>query len=278
MWNFINRNYWNVVIVSAVVLALICSVAVIARGDGTEASGLTNVVNVIVTPIKSVFGAVTGGIGDFFEDLSQSKSAVKENKQLKKQIKQLENENERLDELKNENDRLRKMLDLKDRQDNYTTVACEVVGRSFSTWNNEFVVNKGTADGIDVGNVVTDSGGLVGSVTMAGTNWARVTTVLDSYSSVSANVIRSGECGIVEGDIKLASSGECAFNYTVKDADISIGDTLETSGLGNMYPKGIIIGKVKTVEAVSGQITKKITVDVAVDIYNLKEVTVITSF
>ena len=53
---------------------------------------------------------------------------------------------------------------------------------------------------------------------------------------------------------------------------------METSGLGNMYPKGIIIGKVKTVEAVSGQITKKITVDVAVDIYNLKEVTVITSF
>ena len=278
MWNFINRNYWNVVIVTAGVLTLVSGIAIIARGDGTEAGGMTNVINTVFTPVKSVMGKAGDGISDFFGDLMKSKAAVRENKQLKKQIKQLENENARLEEYKNENERLRKMLDLKDKQDAYVTVACEVVGRSFSNWNNEFVVNKGTSGGIDVGNVVTSNGGLVGSVTMAGKNWARVTTILDSFSSVSATVIRSGECGIVEGDIKLASANECALNYTEKDADIAIGDTVETSGLGNMYPKGIIIGKIKNVEANAGQITKKITVDISVDIYNLKEVTVITAY
>ena len=278
MWNFINRNYWNVVIVAVIVLALICGASLIFGGDSGEPSFAADVLNTAITPVKTGISKVTGAVGGFFRDIAAAKNAAAENEKLKDRIKELENENVRLDEFKNENDELRKLLDFKSKQTAFTTVACEVVGRSFSNWSTEFVVNKGTDNGIDVGAVVIENGGLVGSVTMAGKNWARVTTVLDSGSSVSATVIRSGASGIVEGDLTLSGDKECMLNYTMKDADIAIGDTLETSGLGKMYPQGIIIGKVKTVEQISGQINKKITVEISADIYNLGQVLVITAY
>ena len=278
MWNFINRNYWNTVIIVAVVLTIICSAVVIIRGDSSEPSPAANAVNFIFTPIRSGFSKAGKAIGDFFGDIAASKKSAEENRKLKNQIKQLQNENARLAEYEAENDRLRKLLEFKEKQGDYVTVPCEIVGRSFSNWNTEFVINKGTDHGVDAGAVVVENGGLVGSVTMAGKNWATVTTLLDPETSVSAMVIRSGAYGIVEGDIKIAADNLCKLTYTAKDADIAIGDTVETAGLGKMYPRGIIIGKVKSVEQISGQVEKTITVEVSSDIFNLREALVITSY
>lgn len=277
MWNFINKNYWNTVIIVAVVLAIICGASVIIGGDDSEPSAAANFVNSIFTPVKSVFSKAGGAVGDFFGDIADSKNSAEENRKLKNQIKQLQNENARLEELKTENERLRKLLDFKEKQVAFNTLPCEVVGRSFSNWNTEFVINKGTRHGVDVGSIVIENGGLVGTVTMAGKNWARVTTVLDAESSVSANVIRSGANGIVEGNIKLSGDKMCELNYTAKDADIAIGDIIETSGLGAIYPQGIIIGKVKSVEQISGHVEKQITVEISADIFNLREALVIVT-
>ncbi len=278
MWNFINKNYWNTVIVVAVILAITCGVASIVTGDSNEPSVATNVVNFVFTPVKTGLSKVGGAIGNFFGDIAASKNSAEENRKLKNQIKQLRNENARLSAFEEENDRLRKLLDFKEKQGGFTTVPCEVAGRSFSNWNTEFVINKGTDHGVDVGAVVVENGGLVGTVTMAGKNWATVTTLLDSETSVSATVIRSGAYGIVEGDIKLAGENLCRLNYTAKDADIAIGDILQTSGLGMMYPQGIVIGKVKSVEQLAGKVERQITVEISADIFNLREVLVITSY
>ncbi|MDP4118693.1 MAG: rod shape-determining protein MreC [Bacillota bacterium] len=279
MWNFINRNYWNVIIVAAVVLGLICGVSILARrGNDTGTPAGSNIANIIFTPVKSGLTNMGNGINDFFGSMVSAKNAADENRELKNKIKILQNENARMDEYKNENERLRKLLEFKQKQSHFSTVACTVVGREFSNWNTEFVIDKGTSSGIDVGNVVIQNNGLVGSVTMAGTNWAKVTTLLDGDTSVSASIIRTGETGIVEGDILLADKNLCHLDYTGKNSDIAIGDTVETSGLGKVYPQGIIIGKVKKVETISGEVTKKITVEVSADISNIKEVLVITAY
>ncbi len=278
MWNFINRNYWNVVIVIVVVLALVLGVSLIAMRGSNTTPTLSNVVNVIFTPIKSGATGISNSVGGFFSDMANSGKAARENKDLRNKLKQLENENERLDEYIKENERLRKLIDLKNNHPQFTTTACNVVSRSFSNWSTQFIIDKGKNSGIDIGNVVIENGGLVGSVTEAGENWALVTTVLDSDESVGASVIRTGETGIVEGSVKMTGDNLCSLNFTQKDADIAVGDTVETSGLGKIYPKGIIIGKVKSVESKTGQVTKEITVEISADIHNLKEVLVITSY
>lgn len=278
MWNFINKNYWNTVIIVAVVLTIICGCTVIIGGDSGEPSPAANLVNIIFTPVKSGITAVGEAVGNFFGDIAASKNSAEENRKLKNQIKQLQNENARLSVYEEENDRLRKLLDFKEKQSNYVTVPCEVAGRSFSNWNTQLVINKGTDHGIDVGAVVVENGGLVGTVTMAGKNWATVTTLLDAETSVSAMVIRSGAYGIVEGNIKLVGDNLCELNYVAKDADIAIGDILQTSGLGTMYPQGIIIGKVKTVEQIAGQVERQITVEISADIFDLREALVITAY
>jgi len=278
MWNFINRRYWNTVIVVAVILVIICGTSAIFFGNSSEPSPATDFANFIFTPVKSGFSAISNGIGDFFKDIANAKNSAEENRKLKNQITELENENARLSKFEEENERLRKLLDFKEKQANFVTVPCEIVGRSFSNWEKEFIINKGTDHGIDVGVVIIENGGLVGRVTMAGKNWATVTTLLDVETSVSAMVIRSGAYGIVEGDITLTGDNMCKLTYTAKDADIAIGDTVETSGLGKMYPQGIIIGKVKSVEQIAGQVERRITVEISADIYNMREALAVISY
>lgn len=278
MWNFINRRYWNTVIVVAVVLAIVCGISAIVLGESNEPSPAANFANFIFTPVKNGFSAVSNAVGDFFADIANAKNSAAENRKLKNLIKQLQNENSRLAEYEAENERLRKLLDFKSKQTDFTTVPCEIVGRSFSNWDTEFVINKGTDHGVDVGVVIIENGGLVGRVTMAGKNWATVTTLLDAETSVSAMIIRSGAYGIIEGDITLAGDNMCKLTYTAKDADIAIGDTVETSGLGKMYPQGIVIGKVKSVEQIAGQVERRITVEISSDIYNLREALAIISY
>ncbi len=278
MWNFINRNYWNTVIITLVVLVIICGISAYSRGGSESPTLLQNAVNVVLTPVKSGIAYIGNGVGGFFGDLANTKNAAEENRQLKKRITELENENAHLETFKTENDRLRNLLGFKEKTTQYESVACEVVGRSLSSWNTTFVVNKGINDGVDVGSIIIENGGLVGRVVLAGNNWAKVSTLLDIESSVSATAIRSGAYGIVEGDIKLSNDNMCKFEFTEKDADIAIGDVIETSGLGQMFPQGIIIGKVKTVEQVSGEIERRITVELSADINNLCEVLAIKTY
>ncbi|MBQ3053753.1 MAG: rod shape-determining protein MreC [Clostridia bacterium] len=275
MWNFINRNYWNVVIVTAVVLALICGISAFTRGELEDTPIMTGAVNVIATPVKNLFDNVGDAVGGFFGSMANAGKLTKENAQLKNRLKVLENENEHLKQFERENIRLRDMLGFKAAQGENKVVACEVVGRSFSSWNTTFILNKGTNDGIDVGNIVMNNNGLVGNITMAGNNWAQVTTLLDKDSSVSAVITRSGAVGIVEGDINESDDNMCLLNYTSKNADINSGDTVESSGLGMVFPKGLIIGKVQDIKEIKGQVNKRITVKLSADIYNLKEVMVL---
>lgn len=278
MWNFINRNYWNTLIIVLVVLVIVCGISSYLQGGSETPTFVQNTLNSVFTPIKTGVSTVTGGIYNFFADIKNSKNAATENRTLKNQIKQLQNENARLNEFKEENDRLRNLLEFKEKTTKFDLTPCEVVGRTMSDWNTEFIINKGTDDGIDIGAIIIQNSGLVGKVTLAGKNWAKVTTLLDSESSVSVTVIRSGAYGIVEGDIKLAGENMCAMNYTEKDSDIAIGDVVETSGLGKVFPQGIVVGKVKSVEQISGSVERKITVELSADIYNLKEVMAITSY
>jgi rod shape-determining protein MreC len=125
--------------------------------------------------------------------------------------------------------------------------------------------------------VIVDTG-LVGSVCEVGYTWCRVRVLTEASSSVGAYIPSSGENGIIEGDISLKDTGICMLTYLSPDADIQVGDLVYTNGQGSVYPRGIFIGVVESVEENEFLRTKSAKVRCAVDFESLKYMIIITDF
>ena len=141
-----------------------------------------------------------------------------------------------------------------------------------------FTLNKGKVDGVRLGMPIIVGKGLVGSVCEVGNNWCRVRTIAEASASVGAYISRSGELGVIDGDISLKDTGNCYFKYLDADADIEVGDTVYTSGIGSVYPRDMLIGKVIKVETNSHLRTKEAVVELAVDLDEMKYVLIVTDF
>ena len=172
-------------------------------------------------------------------------------------------------DLKVDNERLQSLLDLKDSTGEFEYVAANVISRDYGGWYEAFTVNKGLMDGIEKYDTVVTTEGLVGNVAEVGEHYARVISIIDSTSSVGAEISRTKEIVIIDGDMNLMPKGLCKLSYASNQANVISGDLLETSGLGDIYPKGILIGKVI-------EIDEYILVEPSVDFNKISEVLIIT--
>jgi len=118
---------------------------------------------------------------------------------------------------------------------------------------------------------------LVGYISDAGTNWARVTALTDPASAVGASIVRSRDFGIVEGDVILGRRGQTRLAYIARDTNIIIGDYVETSGMGGIFPHGLLIGRVLEIRPDLQGISQYAIIETAVDFGRLTEVFVITN-
>ena len=107
-------------------------------------------------------------------------------------------------------------------------------------------IDKGDNAGIEEGDLIITAEGMVGYVSAVSMNYSEVTTVLDPEMQAGALLTRTRETAIAEGDYSLLGEGKLRLSYLSKDTDIVIGDTVETSGRGGVFPKGIMIGTVES--------------------------------
>jgi rod shape-determining protein MreC len=107
-----------------------------------------------------------------------------------------------------------------------------------------------------------------------GLTWAKVREITDVESSIGAVCARTGDRGVLEGDFNLASQGRCLLNYLSKDASIVIGDRIEISGTGSVYPQGVYIGKVVEIYDNDSGLTISAVIQSDVDFNALGEVLV----
>ncbi len=239
---FEKKNKIITIIAIAVVIFIFIGISAVSNNNSFF---MKNVINTITSPLQSGVSHLTNGIGGFFKYLFEMKNMNSENDRLAIENAQLRHKYRDAESYKAENDELREILELKQENDySENRTAAEVIGWSSDNWYNYYTINKGTADGIKVGDVAVVSKGLVGRVCDVGVNWAKISTIIESSSSVGAKVIRTGDVAIVEGDFEYEKDGLCKMTFINKDAHIIIGDTLETSGLGGSYPAGIPMGKV----------------------------------
>ncbi len=198
----------------------------------------------IISPVCSFFSGIGNSVSDHFSYMGKSKTVYETNKALEKENAVLKNKLKAATGLESENKRLKALLDLKNDYADIPSVGAEIVARESGNWFTVFTINKGEKDGVKKNQPVLCDGGLVGHTTDVGSNWAKVVTLIDTSHSASAMAERSGDYVQIDGEITLMGGGLCKMTNVSDDADVIVGDVLVTSGIGGVYPKGIVIGTV----------------------------------
>ena len=204
-------------------------------------------------------------------------SAYYQNELLKNEVVQLRQQNLTAAEYAAENERLRNLLGYKQTASQFDLMAAQVIGREQATWTSMIVVNRGSSDGVARNMPVVTEKGLVGVVTEVSPNAAKVQLVLDPRCSVGTLIQRpeSRVAGIVQGNIEDALTPNM-INIP-KNSDVVEGDIIITSGFGGIFPKGIMVGKVKSLHDDGGGLLEVAVVEPAVDFQRREDVLIITA-
>ncbi|MBE7034511.1 MAG: rod shape-determining protein MreC [Ruminococcaceae bacterium] len=243
-----------------------------ATRDSVESG---NLVGTVLRPFQQFFSGIGNGIRGGFTFLGDMKEFQAENIELKDQVAALQAKVRELESYKQENDRLRSLLELSTAESDLDMVVSKVIAKEPGNWFYSFTVDKGADDGIAIDDPVISGQGLVGRVVELGDHWAKVLTIIDSDSSVGALLSRTQDFAIVDGELSLADEGKCKMSYVTKGANIVLGDEVVTSGLGGVYPEGLLIGTVAEIKSDSLGYSQYALIDTAVDFERIREVMVV---
>ena len=139
-------------------------------------------------------------------------------------------------------------------------------------------LDAGTSAGVEVNMPVVTSEGVVGRITEVGRNWSRVTTILESGTLIGAYMERTDEVAVAEGVFALSGEGRLRLNYVRADSSAQVGDRVLSSGYGSVYPRGLVIGYIDSMEVDPFTRGMAVTVQCAVDYAELSRVMILTSF
>ena len=259
------------IIITVIILIIVVIVSNISTGN---LSAMENAVGKLFMPIQNGIIYLKNKISGNEQELSDIETLKNENQQLKDENSSLQEQLRELEILKSENNTLKEYVNLKDKYSSYTTVPAYVIQRSLSNYDKIIVINAGTDDGIDVNMPVISESGLVGHVISVTSDTAKVQTIIDTASNVSANISNVQDSVILKGT--LNSTDILRATYIPADSTILQGDEVVTSGLGGIYPKGILIGNVKSVINTQNEADRYAEIEVSTDFSSLETVLVIT--
>ncbi len=227
----------------------------------------------MLAPLQNGAGVIAGNIHNWGAYLQGVDNIRAENDELKKEISELRLQLVDLAEYQQENERLRELLNsAEDYKSNFEYVTTSVINRAQSSWYKTIVINGGSADGFAVDMPVVCAQGLVGRIINTSAHTAEVLLITDREGAVSAMVQNSRTVGVVEGD---GETSELSMIHVPYDAEIENYQQLVTSGYGGVYPKGLLVGYINSIELKSDGLLLDIAVRSYVDFNRLEEVMVL---
>ncbi|MBS4537177.1 rod shape-determining protein MreC [Clostridium sp. D2Q-11] len=272
------KKYGSRMIVTIVTIILLITIGITAN-DRERISNIENKIGKIITPVQGVFYRVGDVIGDKFSSVKEYINLKEKNAKLEKEVKILREENRKILEVVSKEEYLKNEMMLKESTE-YDMISTRIISRDPENWFNNFVVNKGSKDGVSKNSPIiqaieTDEGvieeGLVGIVIEVGDNWSKVLPIIDTGSNVSYKVIRTQDFGVVSGSIDQTMNG---FLFDI-DAEVVKGDKIISSGMGEVFIPGLYLGEVTDVRMKEEELKKEITVKPAVDFHKINNLFII---
>ncbi|MGE5126548.1 MAG: rod shape-determining protein MreC [Betaproteobacteria bacterium] len=227
------------------------------------------------SPLQRGVDAIVGGVAEAWRGWGFHHETYEENRRLEARLRALETELQARSPRAQEADRLRELLELR-RGLPLDTLAAQVVGKDSVPWFRTLTLDRGEKDGVALNAPVLSATGVVGRVFAVGSHAARVQILLDRDAGAGVIVERSRVSGVVTGQVTGAGTGadDLLLKYVPARADVVVGDVVVTSGLDRIYPKGLVVGRVRFVGGGAG-LFRDIRVEPSARFDRLEEVLVV---
>lgn len=264
-------------ILAAVILVLLAGIiAAASASDGT--SPLSKAASFVFSPLQRASSYIVEKFDSFKGGFVSSSSYMERIDELENEVADYQGKLVDYEKLKKQVEAYEKFLDVKEKNPDFKFVAGTVIGRDSADTFGSFVLNCGSNDGVSVNSPVISGEYLIGIVNEVTLNSCVVLTVTDPKVNAAAYEIRTGEMGYTETTSKLALSGYLKLTGLTKDTSVATGGIVCTSGVGGIYPRGLIIGSVTAVEKQEGNISYYAEVKPEVDPGDVQDAFVITDF
>lgn len=268
------RKLWNarpmwIALVAIILLIVLAAFSASGRntGDGLFRTALS--------PVAGFLHSVQKEVGDFFVRVFTPSEVQEENERLREAVLLQQQQLALLDETEKENARLTELLNYVETNPNLNFVTASVIGRDSNPYIDTITLNAGSRSGVTEKMAVITPHGVVGRVSEVGPNWCRVKTMCDEKMRISVMVQRTRDEGML-GGLNL-ENGEIVgtmLYYLPGKADIRVGDTIRTSGIGGFFPKGLYVGTVLSVND-AGRGTYDAIVSMDIDFLHLEEALIV---
>ncbi len=267
----------KIITIVVVVVTLLILTALTGK-ERTRITFLENAVLTVFAPAQNLVSNITENTSDFVNSIRNYRQLLEENEAMREELDAAELLTAQLKEMRQENYRLRDLLDFKAKT-SFEMLPAEVTGRNPNQWFEIITINKGSRQGVEKGMPVVTSRGLIGSVYTTALNSSHVLLLTDPSRGVSALVQRSREPGIVGTVEGLAEKeGYLMMRNLPPEANVQRGDTIISSGLGPLFPKGLVIGYVVEVGDDAYGLLKYALLEPAVNFNRIEEVFVVMEF
>ena len=261
-----------------IALALILAVVTAITSGLFGTTWAEKAVQTVLTPIRGGFSSITRQIERYYNYIFGYEALAAKNEYLERRIIEIEDQIRNADSLERENAYLRELLHLSEQNEDYQFCDAYIVSWDSSSWKSTFTIGKGTNAGLETGMVaVTQFGQVIGLITEIGTNWAVITTVMDTSLEISASIASSGHTGVVQGAYTAGDEGKLRMNYLPSEAVLRNNDQVITTG-STVYPKDLIIGYVVDAGYDETGVAKYALLEPAADFDTLEQIFIITNF
>lgn len=246
---------------------------------GGAANPVSSALGFLTTPLRNGLSSVAGWIEDRYNYAFRYDELVAENEQLRLRIAELEETARVAQDTVEENERLRDVLGLEPRLREFEKVSAMVTARGATNWASTLTLSKGASHGVAAGNCVMDQyGNLVGVVDQVAYNWCTVITVIDSDLEMGGVVARTDSAAILEGDLTLMGQGKLKLIYLPENIQLLSGDQVLTSGMGGVYPSGLVVGTIDEIRTEPSGMGRYAVISPATRLEELRQVFIITRF
>lgn len=261
-------------ILVAVVIVLVAVNVILLTITGKHIhapSGFGKGALILVSPFQKQLTSVVQSVKDVWNQYFFLVSTAKENKRLKAILGEHLQQRNRYREIELANKRLRHLLRFEKTVPGQM-IAAQVVGKDPSPWSKTVIVDRGTDNGVRQSDPVVVPEGIVGVVVEASGRFAKVLLLTDPNSAVDALVQETRARGIVKG----SGADTCIFDYALRKHEIRVGDTVVSSGLDQVFPKGLRVGRISEVVRQNAGIFQNVSITPYVNFEILEEVFIIT--
>ena len=259
------------------IMTILCAV-IIGCSLKTSGSGpVSAAAGAVLAPMQKGVNQLGSGLTNLREHLRTKKSLEKENEELRTQLADAQQNLNQVQLNQEELDNLKSLYDMDQNYADYDKIAANVIGKDAGNWFSVFLIDRGSNDGITVGMNVLADGGLAGIVIQVGPNYAKVRSIIDDNSNVSARNLSTSDLCVVSGSLKTMNESSLIDFDDLRDKEdqAKVGDQIVTSNISDMFLEGIPIGYITDIKTDSNNLTKSGHIATIVEFEHLDDVLVI---